>query len=137
VEVGGSTLSLEQGWLTASFESGPTNVCFGSQGTGVMMGSGPVLMQLALPRDLYNLRVSAVTLLNSADGPWPDETSIELYDWAAAQWELQPARGRPLELKDAGRFLSPLGTMRVRLEAGSTNQDGCIYIDAKLKGTLP
>jgi len=137
IAVEGGAVDLPRGWLSIRMEGPQSGVCYGSQGSGVTLGPDPVVVQLSLPRDLYGLRADELTLLTGADNAWPQDTSVELYDWASGQWVAQPAAGKPLAVADAERFLGSHGRLRVRLASTLAQPSfGCIYVDATLKGSL-
>ena len=132
------SLNLGQGWLSPRFENNQNNLCFGSQGSGVSLGNQPSVMRLTLPRDLADLQIDELNLLTATDGPWKPETTIELYDWAGRTWVAQPAKGRPLSISEPARYLNPGGQLRVRISTTLSQPDfACVYVDAKLKGSLP
>jgi hypothetical protein len=136
-------LALDQGWMQRNLVlSDPTNsqsVCMGSKGLGVSLFGQPAVQTLTLPRELRALRPSELRLLPSADGPWPQEVQIELYDWASASWISQPLTGdNPLAVAQPERFLNG-GELRARI-SGQVNPQmggGCLYVDASVKGELP
>lgn len=137
VALAGGEQALGPGWLAPRFESGMSSVCFGGQGTGVTLGPEPAVMQLALPRDLYGLRASELSLLTASDGQWADSTQVELYDWAAGAWVAQPVAGRSVAVAEPARFLGGHGAVRVRITGGQPQVNfGCIYVDARIKGSL-
>lgn len=130
-------VSLAQGWLAPRFESGVASVCFGGQGTGLTLGPQPATMQLVLPRDLYGLRATALELLTASDGPWANDTLLELYDWGTGSWEPQTITRRTTVIEGPERFIGSHGALRVRLSGQNQANLGCIYIDAKIKGARP
>lgn len=134
VELADDDFTLGQGWFAPRFTSGQTSVCFGGMGTGVTLGQEPSVMDLVLPRDLYGVRPSELTLLASSDGPWSNEIVVELYDWVSGVWEAQPAADRAQAVSEPARFLGPHGALRVRLIGPPHGSFGCIYLDASLKG---
>ncbi|MBC8077439.1 MAG: hypothetical protein H7Y32_15305, partial [Chloroflexales bacterium] len=142
VEAG--AVALGQGWLDRSvLVSDPTNtqsVCVGSQGLGVNLFGEPTVLTLTLPRGLRTLRPSELRLLPNADGPWPENATVELYDWQAAQWAAQPVRGTaPVAIEQPERFLGPdNGNIRARISGTIDPQKGggCVYVDASLKGEI-
>ena len=135
---GDGMISLEQGWLTPRFEGGMPTVCFGGQGSGIIPGPQAAMVQLALPRDLFGLRPSELTLLTTADGPWSDATLIELYAWQSGTWVPQTVTMGTGSVANPERYLGSHGMLRLRL-TGTANQmnPGCLYVDAQLKGVLP
>lgn len=138
VELAPGEATLGAGWLAPRFEGGQASACFGGQGTGITLGPQPALLQLTLPRDLYGFRPSELALLTSSDGPWLDDTTVELYDWAAGSWESVPITARQVAVAAPERFLSSGGALRLRLTSPQPQANfGCLYIDAKLKGAMP
>lgn len=132
-----AAFELPQGWLSPRYEGGQGNVCFGAMGSGITLGFDPVVVELGLPRDLYGLRPSALTLLTGADGAWSPETTVELYDWLGGDWVRQNAQGKPLELDEPERFLSGHGKIRARISTTLAQPNfNCVYVDATLKGSL-
>jgi hypothetical protein len=137
MEVVGGEVSLGQGWLAPRFEEGLASVCFGGQGAGLTLGAEPAVMQLALPRDLYGLRASELRLLTASDGPWMNDTQIELYDWASGDWVAQETSERNVVVAEPGRFLGGHGAIRLRLTNGQGQPNfNCIYVDARIRGSL-
>jgi hypothetical protein len=130
-------LQLDQGWLEPSFETGVNSVCFGAS-AGVSVGAQPAGLQLRLPRDLYGLRPSELTLITSTDGPWLSTTLVELYDWSSGAWQAQETSARRLKVPEPERYLSSHGMLRVRV-SGPADQGGfnCVYVDAAVTGALP
>lgn len=138
IEMVGASIDLPQGWFSPRFEGNQVNACFGGQGAGLTLGTEPGVMQLSLPRDLYGVQASALTLLGSSDGPWSEDIRLELYNWAEGSWVEQSTVRRTLEVADASSFLGTHGKLRIRLSAtGPLMNTGCVYVDAKLKGTMP
>lgn len=137
VELVGGAATLSPGWLAPSFETGQASACFGGSGMGVTLGQEPAVLRLTLPRDLFGLRLTELTLITASDTPWLGDTSVELFDWRAGVWEAQPTDGRRVGVSEPGRFLSSHGVMRVRVgnERGQPNL-GCVYVDALLNGEL-
>lgn len=131
-------ISLDGGWLAPRFEGGQTSACFGAQGNGMVLGADPAALRLVLPRDLYGLRLSELTLLTASDMPWQDDMTLELFDWTTGGWEALQMPARQIALDEPARFLSSNGALRVRVGSGRASANfGCVYIDAKLKGALP
>lgn len=130
-------VELGQGWLAPRFESGMASVCFGGQGIGVTLGPQPATMQLVLPRDLFGLRPSELSLLTASDGQWLGDTQVELYNWESGAWEPQAISGRSVAVAEPGHFLGSHGAIRVRVIGGQAQANfGCIYVDARIKGAL-
>ncbi len=130
-------VTIGQGWLAPRFESGMASVCFGGQGTGVTLGPQPATMQLELPRDLFGLRPSELSLLTASDGQWLGDTQVELYNWASGAWEPQAISARSVVVPEPARFLGSHGALRVRVSGGQAQANfGCVYIDARIKGAL-
>lgn len=138
IALAGAETSLPPGWLAPRIESDAAAACFGGMGMGLLPQLEPGVLQLLLPRDLYGFRPAELTLLTSSDGPWPDDLQVELYDWGSASWETQQLRQRAQAVAEPERFLSSHGMLRVRLrsERGLANA-GCVYVDARLRGTMP
>lgn len=138
IALAGAETSLPPGWLAPRIESDTAAACFGGMGMGLLPQLEPGVLQLLLPRDLYGFRPAELTLLTSSDGPWPDDLQVELYDWGSASWETQQLRQRAQAVAEPERFLSSHGMLRVRLrsERGLANA-GCVYVDARLRGTMP
>jgi hypothetical protein len=138
VALGDGEITLGSGWLAPRFEGGAASACFGGQGTGLTLGPDPTVIQLGLPRDLYGFQPSELMLLTASDGPWLDDTIVELYDWTAGSWEAQPITNREIPVLSPARFLSSHGALRVRIGSQQAQAGfGCVYIDARLKGALP
>ncbi len=138
VALSGGEITLGAGWLAPRFESSMASACFGGQGTGLTLGVEPAVIQLGLPRDLYGFQPSELVLLTASDGPWFDDTSVELYDWTTGGWEAQAIAGRETQVQTPARFLSDHGALRVRISSQRAQAAfGCVYIDARLKGALP
>lgn len=137
VELADGAVDLSPGWMAPSFETGQATACFGGQGTGVTLGMEPAVLRLSLPRDLFGLRPSEITLVTGSDSPWLDDTTVELFDWQAGVWEAQPTQARRMTVAEPARFLSSHGALRVRVgnERAQPNF-GCVYIDAGVKGEL-
>lgn len=133
------TVALERGWLMPRISGGPqTSFCFGSIGAGVTMGVDPVIMQFQLPRDLYGIRPSELTLVTGTDGPWLPEQVVEIYDWRSGAWVAQPAAGGELVVDRADAYLSSHGQVRVRLSTTLEQPSfNCVYVDIQLKGMMP
>lgn len=138
IALAGAAITLPQGWLAQRIEGNAAAACFGGMGMGMTPHLEPGVLQLLLPRDLYGFRPTELTLLTSSDGPWSDDLQIELYDWGSASWETQQLRQRAQTVAEPERFLSSHGMLRVRLrsERGLANA-GCVYVDARLRGTMP
>ncbi len=137
LELPAGELNLGQGWFAPRFESGMASVCFGGQGIGITLGPQPAIMQLNLPRDLYGLQASELSLLTAADGPWANDTVIELYNWASGEWTPQTISGRRIAVEGPERFLGSHGALRVRITGGQPQVNfGCVYVDARIKGTI-
>jgi hypothetical protein len=136
LELPAGPLTLGQGWFAPRFESGMASVCFGGQGAGITLGPQPAIMQLSLPRDLYTLKPNELTLLTAADGPWANDTLVELYDWVSGEWAPQQINGRRAKVDNPERFLGSHGALRVRITGGQPQVNfGCVYVDAAIKGT--
>lgn len=142
VEAG--AVALGQGWLDHNLllpdPTDTQSVCLGGQGLGVSLFGEPTVLTLTLPRALRALRADELHLLPGADGPWPENITIELYDWQAAQWVKQAVR-RPasVAVEQPARFLGPdNGQIRARISGTIDPQKGggCVYLDASLKGTI-
>lgn len=131
-------LSLGPGWFVPRFEGGQSSACFGGLGSGLVLGQEPAVLRLTLPRDLYGLRPSELTLITNSDTPWQNDTSVELFDWSSGSWEQIAITARQLQIEEPARFLGSHGALRVRVgsERGGGNF-GCIYLDARLKGSMP
>jgi hypothetical protein len=137
LQVTGDELRLGQGWLAPRYEEGVASICFGGQGAGLTLGAQPAVMQLSLPRDLFGLRPSELRLLTASDGPWMNNTLVELFDWTSGAWVAQAATERNVVVEGPERFLGGHGVIRVRL----TNDQGqpnfnCVYVDARIRGSL-
>ena len=69
-----------------------------------------------------------------------ENATVELYDWAAAQWVQQPVQSAaPLAVEQPQRFLTPdSGQIRARVSGQIDPQTGggCVYVDASLKGKI-
>lgn len=139
VVVADGAVALGRGWLAPKISGGPqTSFCYGSVGAGVTMGGDPVIMQFQLPRDLYGLRPSDLTLVTGTDGPWLPEQVVELYDWRSGAWVAQPAAGDALAIDRADAYLSSHGQVRVRLSTTLEQPSfNCVYVDIQLKGMMP
>lgn len=138
IDLVGAETQLGVGWLATRFEGGATTACFGAQGIGVNPGPDPAVIRLALPRDLYELRPSRVTLLLGSDGPWLNDTTVELYDWTTGSWEQQPMPAREIAVAAPARFFGGNGSVRVRVGGGQPQPGlGCVYVDASIQGALP
>jgi hypothetical protein len=138
VALSAGEITLGPGWLAPRFEGAVANACFGGQGTGLTLGPEPTVIQLGLPRDLYGLQPSELMLLTASDGPWLDDTTVELYDWTTGSWETLPITDRETPVPSPARFLSSHGALRVRIGSQQAQAGfGCVYIDARLKGALP
>lgn len=138
LEFGPGALTLEQGWLTPRFESSVGSACFGPTSPGVSLGAQPAVLQLSLPRDLYGLHARELTLLTNSDGPWSNETLVELYDWESGAWQAQASNTRRASVAEPARYLGAHGLLRVRV-SGPAGQGGfnCVYVDALITGELP
>lgn len=137
-------VTLDQGWLQRDLViDDPTNtqaICMGSRGVGVNLFGQPVVQALTLPRALRDVRPSTVTLIPSADGAWPDNAALELYDWANATWVPQTFDSNtPLIIDQPASFLNTsTGQIRARLNGQVNPQGGgCVYLDASVKGEVP
>lgn len=138
LEVPDREVSLATGWLAPRFEGGMASVCFGGQGTGITLGPQPALLQLVLPRDLYGLQPSEMSLVITSDGQWIDGTVVELYDWTTGAWVGQAIAGRSVAVAEPGRFVGSHGVIRVRISGPQPQMNfGCLYVDATIKGALP
>jgi hypothetical protein len=138
VAVGDGEVVLGAGWLAPRFESSASSACFGGQGAGITLGPEPAVIQLGLPRDLYGFQADELTLLTASDGPWFDDTTVELYDWTTGSWEAQPVTNREIAVLSPARFLGSHGALRARVGSPQAQAGfGCVYIDARLKGALP
>ncbi|NTU84112.1 MAG: hypothetical protein HGA45_32880, partial [Chloroflexales bacterium] len=138
LEFAGGEVRLDQGWLAPRFEGGMSSVCFGGQGSGITLGPQPATMQLMLPRDLFGMRPRELSLLTASDGPWFDDTLIELYDWRGGAWVPQAITARRAVVESPERYLGSHGVIRVRITGPQPQANfGCIYIDARLTGVMP
>jgi hypothetical protein len=138
VAPGEGEIALGAGWLAPRFEGTTASACFGGQGAGLTLGPEPAVLQLGLPRDLYGFQPSEMMLLTASDGPWFDDTTVELYDWTTGSWEAQPLTNREIPVLSPARFLSSHGALRARISSQQAQAGfGCVYIDARLKGALP
>jgi hypothetical protein len=138
--VSSAPIDLGAGWLHKRFTNAQAGLCYGALGVGVGLGNDPVLLQLALPRDLYGFRPTELALLSDADGPWMAETQIELYNWEQDAWEVLPGAGRsePVLIDRPAQFVGSHGKLRARLASTAADPSfGCIYLDATMKGTMP
>jgi hypothetical protein len=137
LELAGTEVTLGAGWLAPRFEGSQATACFGGQGSGVTLGQEPAVLRLTLPRDLYGLRPTTITLVTASDAPWIDGTTVELFNWQAGVWEAQPTAARQIPVADPGRFLSSHGVLRVRVGSERPQANfGCVYVDAKIEGEL-
>jgi hypothetical protein len=137
---GSAPLELGLGWLHKRFVNAQAGLCYGSMGAGVGLGPEPVLLQLALPRDLYGFRPSELALIADTDGPWMAETQVELYNWEQHSWEVLPmgGRGEPVGIDAPERFVGSHGRLWARMASIAEEPSfGCVYLDATMKGTLP
>lgn len=132
-------LTLGQGWMERRIEADPESQCMGSQGIGFTLFGQPVIETLRLPPELAGLQPEQITLIPLADGPWPADITVELFDWNAGEWMTQSVDAQPLTLEQPAGFLSNRGEMRLRIngEVGMQNAPGCMIIDAALAGTMP
>lgn len=139
LKVTGKTVELEQGWLERRFDVWPNGMCIGSQGPGVSMLDQTVIGTLHLPRNFVGIEATELTLLTFADGVWPPELRIDLFDWERSEWVAQDASQRRLLIDEPARFVSSNGQVRVRLEGpvSPMNNAGCLSVDATIKGSLP
>lgn len=138
VVVASDSVPLGPSWLAPRFEGNVVAACFGTLGAGLTLGEAPSVVGLSLPRDLYGLRPTDLALLTSADGPWPDDLVVELYDWSERGWVAQSVAQRSQQVDRPERFLSDHGLLRVRLSSprpGAMNS--CVYVNAQLTGALP
>jgi hypothetical protein len=130
-------LSLPQGWLRADAAASQRTTCFSSAGAGIAASPAPATIMLRLPDDLTPLRASAITLNLDSARPWPNAgVTTELYNWAQATWVAQSFDGPgDLKVPSPESYLSQ-GRLLVRL-SGSLAQAECLYIHAKLQGSMP
>jgi hypothetical protein len=139
LRVASQQLTLGPGWMERQIEADPESQCMGSQGIGFTLLGQPVIETLRLPPELAGLRPDQITLLPLADGPWPADISVELFDWNTGEWIMQPVDAKPLTLEQPANFLSTRGEIRLRItgEVAMQNAPGCMIIDAALAGTMP
>lgn len=127
---------LDRGWLGQRVNVGQAALCFGNLVVGVNLGERPVITELSLPRDLAALQVDELTLIASADGPWPSGATLELYDWVARGWVSQPASQGTINVAKPTRFFGAQGWIRARFDSDQGGEVGCVYLDATLKGRM-
>lgn len=140
LHVAGGRVSLGQGWLERQFDAPAESLCMGSQGLGVTLLNQPVVGMLRLPRELAEIRLDEMQLFLAADGNWPEDVTVELFDWSARDWTPHTlAAMQPLGIIQPERFLNGVGEIRLRLSSETPMQhmSGCMYVDAKLVGTMP
>lgn len=139
LQVAGQRITLGSGWLERQVEAPVESQCMGSQGTGFTLFGPQVLETLQLPRALVGLQPEQVTLIPIADGPWPAEVSIEVFDWTTGTWVTQTLGPQPLALEEPARFLSSHGEIQLRIngEISMMNAPGCMTIDAAITGLMP
>jgi hypothetical protein len=140
LRVAGNSISLDRGWMERRVEQNSDSMCMGSQGLGVnLYNAQSAVMTLSLPRELSMLRANKLSLLTSADGPWPKEVQIALFDWQAATWVEQERTGATIAITEPERFLNGTGALRVQIggQVAPQNLPGCMYVDATVEGVLP
>lgn len=140
LQVVGSTVTLGQNWLERRIEQAPDAACAGGQGLGVNLFSAEtVVMSLSLPRPLARFQPSAMTLLTTADGAWPAEIGVALFDWQQGIWVPQERGSGSSPVVQPERFLGSNGKILAQISGQVTpqNNPGCLYIDAVLEGQLP
>ncbi|WP_129670691.1 hypothetical protein [Candidatus Chloroploca sp. Khr17] len=142
LEVSVTEVNLSEQWMQVQFEPSATNFCYGGQGNGLALMPQPQVLQLRLPRDLYGLRATVLTLLTSSDGGWPDGTNVALYDWVTGNWVAQPVgssmRDRSFGVAQPERFLSSNGMVRVQVSNELPQVAfSCVYLGVSVRGALP
>lgn len=143
LEVAEPHVTLDQGWLQRGIEAtDPAQsqvVCMGSKGLGLNLFGQTAVQTLTLPKTLRGLQAEEIKIFPSADGPWPQNILLELYDWQRGEWITQTLNGQqPLTLSEPTRFLSPSGgQIRARMSGQPNAQGGgCVYLDATISGEL-
>jgi hypothetical protein len=132
-------LQLEAGWLQARYDVDPASLCVGGQGPGALPDGQTVQVRLRLPEHLRRLQVDSLALLTSAEGVWPAETSLRIFDWQRREWVTVDAIAERIPLAEPARFVNAAGTILAEFQsppAGMMNA-GCLYLDAEVGGTLP
>lgn len=133
------TLQLEAGWLQSRYDTDPASLCVGGQGLGALPNGQSVQVRLRLPRHLRALQVDHLALLTSAEGLWPAETSLRVFDWQHRAWVAVDAIAERIPLAEPARFVNAAGTILAEFQSppsGMMNA-GCLYLDAEVGGTLP
>ncbi len=133
------SLELEAGWLQPRYDTDPASLCVGGQGLGALPNGQSVQVRLRLPEHLRTLQVDSLALLTSAEGIWPAETSLRVFDWQRREWIAVDAIAERIPLSDPTRFVNAAGTILAEFQSppsGMMNA-GCLYLDAEVGGTLP
>ncbi|MCG8349923.1 MAG: hypothetical protein MI924_19330 [Chloroflexales bacterium] len=140
LRVAGDSISLDRGWMERRVEQHSDSMCMGSQGLGVnLYNTQSAVVTLSLPRELSTLQASKLSLLTSADGPWPQEVQVALFDWQTGTWIDQERTGSTIAITEPKRFMSGNGALRVQVggQVVPQNLPGCMYVDATVEGVLP
>lgn len=141
LELAQQQISLDQGWLQRGIETSDATqsqvVCMGSKGLGMNLYGQTVIQTLTLPDALRGIQADEMQLIPSADGPWPEDLQLEVYDWTHNTWVSQELNGqRPVTVSEPARFLSNhTGQIRARINGKNSAQGGgCVYLDATVAG---
>jgi hypothetical protein len=136
---GTGAVSVPSGWMRLVPAPEQTVCNSSASGRGVIASPAPVVLTLRLPNDLAGLRADVLSLDLDSERPWPTAgVRVELYNAATQTWEAPPASydgPGELTLANAGALVAN-GQALVRL-SGRIDEAGCLFVAARVSGTLP
>ncbi len=135
IEIASDRVTLEPGWLERQINAGASSSCMGSRGMGFMLNGQMVQQSLRLPRSLMGFQVEEMMLVSGADGGWPGEIVMQLFNWNSGDWLPFTLTGQKLAIGDVDGFLNDRGEIWMMFEQSFPNA-GCLYVDAVLTGSL-
>ncbi|MFQ5342175.1 MAG: hypothetical protein ACE5F6_11585, partial [Anaerolineae bacterium] len=135
---GNREVSVPSGFVPARIirQEGSVSQCYTARGPGFAPYQGSITLEFRLPRELYNVDFSQLSLMIESDGGWWQPPATALYDWEAGTWHsLDNVTLGTNRIDNAQRFISDTThAIHVRMQAGD-DRGGCLYTSVALEGT--
>jgi hypothetical protein len=135
---GDREVSIPPGFVSARIirQEGSVSQCYTARGPGFAPYQGSITLEFRLPRQLYDVDFSRLSLMIESDGGWRQPPATALYDWGAGTWHpLDNVTLGTNRIDNARHFINDTThAIRVRMRAGD-DRGGCLYTSVALEGT--